>query len=110
MLEQRSDGDHALAWVEHVQTVDAEDPVVKAIDANPGWRLLGVGVGAGGQTTLTYGWGWPGEERALLARYGHHTNKCAYINLANLGDCNCGWAQIEATLQPPSAASQETDS
>lgn len=53
-----------LTWVEFTQTFDAIDPAVKAIDANPGWRLLGVGVGAYGQTTLTYGWGWPPAESA----------------------------------------------
>lgn len=49
----------SLTWVERVQTVDAIDPVVEAIQQNPGWRLLHVGTGAGGQTTLTYGWPWP---------------------------------------------------
>lgn len=48
-----------LTWVEQTITVDAIDPATKAIEQNPGWRLLGVGVGSGGQTTLTFGWPWP---------------------------------------------------
>ncbi len=49
-----------LTWVEETLTIDAIDPAVKAVDENPGWRLLAVGMGSGGQTTLTYGWPWPG--------------------------------------------------
>lgn len=50
-----------LDWVEQVQTVDAIDrEVVRAIEDNPGWKLLHVGMGSGGQTTLTYGWPWQG--------------------------------------------------
>lgn len=45
-----------LTWVEQTMTVDAEDPAKRAIEDNPGWRLLHVGMGKGGQTTLTYGW------------------------------------------------------
>lgn len=52
-----------LTWVEQTMTVDAVDgSAVRAIEANPGWRLLHVGFGTGGQTTLTYGWPWPSEE------------------------------------------------
>ncbi len=51
-----------LAWVDQTETVDAEDKdVVRALEANDGWRLLHVGMGKGGQTTLTYGWPWPGS-------------------------------------------------
>ena len=54
---------YGLDWVEQVKTVDAcETTVVDAMDANPGWKLLGVGAGLGGQTTLTYGWPWPGSQ------------------------------------------------
>lgn len=48
-----------LTWVEKTWTIDAIDSAVSALDANPGWRLIGVGVGQAGQTTLTYGWPWP---------------------------------------------------
>jgi hypothetical protein len=51
-----------FSWVEETQTVDAIDPAVKAIDDNPGWKLLHVGTGSGGQTTLTYGWPWRGDD------------------------------------------------
>jgi hypothetical protein len=50
------------SWVERVETFDAIDTAaVRAVQDNPGWRLIGVGTGSGGQTTLTYGWPWPGE-------------------------------------------------
>lgn len=26
-----------------------------------------------------------------LQKYGNHTNECPYNNLAEIGDCNCGW-------------------
>jgi hypothetical protein len=47
------------AWVEQTQTIDATDPAIKAVEANPSWHLLHVGAGSDGQTTLTYGWPWP---------------------------------------------------
>lgn len=43
-------------------TVDVEDPAAKALDSNPGWRLLATGKGRYGQTTLTYGWPWQEPE------------------------------------------------
>lgn len=44
-------------------TVDAVDTAKKkAIEDNPGWRLLHVGLGTSGQTNLTYGWG-DGDDR-----------------------------------------------
>lgn len=50
-----------LTWVEQTLTVDAIDTdAVRAIEANPGWRLIHTGNGAHYQTTLTYGWPWPG--------------------------------------------------
>lgn len=48
-----------LTWVTRTHTLDAEDPATRALEDNPGWRLIGVGVGAGGQSTLTFGWPWP---------------------------------------------------
>lgn len=54
-----------LLWVTQTQTVDAiERDVTRAMEANPGWRLLHVGMGSGGQTTLTYGWPWQPPELA----------------------------------------------
>lgn len=50
-----------LTWVDQTMVIDAIDPARKALDENPGWRLLHVGMGSGGQTTLTYGWPWPGN-------------------------------------------------
>jgi hypothetical protein len=48
-----------LSWVERTEVIDAIDTDARrALDANPGWRLLHVGSGSGGQTTLTYGWPW----------------------------------------------------
>lgn len=47
-----------LTWVEQTEMVDAIDPVVRALEQNPGYRLIGTGTGSGGQTTLTYGWPW----------------------------------------------------
>lgn len=53
-----------LAWVTETKTVDAIDTdTVKALDGNPGWRLLSAGHGAYGQVTLTYGWPWPDDGR-----------------------------------------------
>ncbi len=52
-----------LIWVEQVQTVGVNDPAVKAINENPGWRLIATGVDEKGQTTLTYGWPWPGGSK-----------------------------------------------
>lgn len=52
---------HPYAWVEQTVTVDAiSGDERKAYEANPGWKLIGVGKGSHEQTTLTFGWPWPG--------------------------------------------------
>lgn len=49
-----------LTWVEQTQTVYPDDPALRAIEANPGWRLIAAGDDAEGRTTLTFGWPWSG--------------------------------------------------
>jgi hypothetical protein len=55
-----------LTWVERTQTVNAIDPAVKAIEENPGWRLIATGLGTSGQTMLTFGWPWPEVNNSKL--------------------------------------------
>lgn len=92
--------DADFAWVEQTMTLDAIDPAVKAIDANPGWRLLGVGVGSGGQTTLTYGWPW------ATADTGHTSHSCGCghhwdSHMAVVGGCSSCTCKAYPPNQPP---------
>lgn len=53
-----------LTWVEQTTTVEAIDTVaVRALESNPGWRLIATGNGPNYQTMLTYGWPWPGATK-----------------------------------------------